>query len=166
MKGARALASRAPFPSPCRHPTLLPPHSTNNIRFVCVCPCYLLSFNFAFKRFAPSQHQKDAKRITHTVKVFPCPSPRPLLYPPLPLLNACGRWRHSTLLAVCVVIFHFAQRSSPHPKFVYVEKSNIPSRTRESSPSSSEAEAAAAAAASAATSLIRQLGQAESVRNY
>lgn len=161
MKGARALASRAPFPSP----SLPTPHSTNNIRFVCVCPCYLLSFNFAFKRFAPSQHQKDAKRITHTVKVFPCPSPRPLLHPPLPLLNACGRWRHSTLLAVCVVIFHFAQRSSPHPKFVYVEKSNIPSRTRESSPSSSEA-GAAAAAASAATSLIRQLGQAESVRNY
>lgn len=162
MKGARALASRASFPSPCRHPTLLTPHSTNNIRFVCVCPCYLLSFNFAFKRFAPSQHQKDAKRITHTVKVFPCPYPRPLHHPPLPLLNACGRWRHSTLLAVCVVIFHFAQRSSPHPKFVYVEKSNIPSRTRESSPSSSEA----GAAASAATSLIRQLGQAESVRNY
>lgn len=113
-------AGRPSLPFPFRHPSLLPLHSTNNIRFVCVCPCYLLSFNFAFKRFAPSQHQKDAKRITHTVKVFPCPSPAHSSTRLCWMRAVVGVTRPCWL---CVLSFFILRSAPPPTRNLYMSKS-------------------------------------------
>lgn len=100
---------------------------------LCVCHCLLLSFNFAFKRFAPSASKGCAvkgSRGQHTA------------YSESWFRSCCQKCVRSSLHSTfwtadrrtkdrrpCVVIFHFVHNPRPSvalPKFVYVEKSDIP----------------------------------------
>lgn len=133
MKGASLHHPPSPFLS-----FLLPPLLTHPITYA-LCACVLAIFYHLISHSNvshPSQHQKDAKRITHTVKVIPCHPPLllPVHHSPPPLWQAdCVRSLASLdpALALCVCChFSFCAASPRPPKFVYVEKSNIPSRTR------------------------------------
>lgn len=100
---------------------------------LCVCHCLLLSFNFAFKRFAPSASKgcvvkgSRGQHIAYSESWFRS------------CCQKCVRSSlHSTFWTAdrrtkdrrpCVVIFHFVHNPRPSvalPKFVYVEKSDIP----------------------------------------
>lgn len=158
-----------------------PPLLTHPITYA-LCACVLAIFyhlishsNVSHPSQHQQQHQKDAKGSRTQSKSFHAalPSLSPFItHPRLAGKQiACGRWRHSTLrwLSVCVVIFHFAQPPPAH-RNLYMSKSPTFRAGPESSPSGAgagaEAASIAAALAAPSTSLIRQLGQAESVRNY
>lgn len=99
-------------------------YSPNNIRFACVCPCYLLSFNFAFKRFAPFAAsaaaskgcKKDHAHIqSDSMPLFP-PPPRPSLSPASQAsrLRAVVGVTRPCAGSLCVLSF-FILRSLPPP---------------------------------------------------
>jgi len=127
-----------PFPFSPRKPT--PPNDRNSLIcflikqvldlqpvgcvccVLCVCHCYLLSFNFAFKRFAPSASKGCAakgSRGQDTESWFRSCCQKcvrsSLHFTPL----------HSTFGRPCVVIFHFAHNPAhqSHSRNLYMSKS-------------------------------------------